>query len=371
MNEIGLGLIGTGFMGRAHALAFHAAAAAFETPLRVRRLAVADAEPARAMACASAWGFERGLDDWRALIDDPRVGLVAITTPNRLHYPMAMAALAAGKAVYCEKPLAVGLAEADALRQAARRAGVVTRVGYNYQQNPMLGWARQMIEAGELGRIVSFNAEFCEDFMADPQAAFGWRCLAEQGGGALGDLGSHLLALSRFLLGDIEALCADLQTCHRQRPDGERPRAVEVDDQAHALVRFANGARGTLATSWLRHGRKNRLAFEVCGTRGSLLYDQERLNELRLYQAGELPGRGGFRTLQAGPHLPGYVLFCPAAGHQLGYNELKALEVRDLLEALAGRPAGGVDFEEAWQVERLAEAMRRSDRERAWVGLDG
>ncbi|MFF7709563.1 Gfo/Idh/MocA family oxidoreductase [Pseudomonas sp. NPDC007930] len=370
MQTIGLGLIGTGFMGRAHALAFHNAQAAFDLPLAVRPLLVADANPAKARDCAQAWGFEGAAESWQALVADPRIGLVAITTPNLLHHPMALAALAAGKAVYCEKPLATTFAEATAMRDAARAAGVVTRVGYNYQQNPTLLLAQQLIASGELGEITGFTGDFSEDFMADPAGAFTWRCLAEQGGGALADLGSHLLALTRLLLGDVAAVCADLHHCHRQRPaEGGGTRAVEVDDQAHVLVRLANGARGTLGTSWLRHGRKNRLAFEVNGTRGTLCYDQERLNELRLFRAQ--PGQllQGFQTLLAGPHLPAYAAFCPAAGHQLGYNELKTLEVRGLIEALAGRAAPGVDFEEAWQIERLGAACRTSAAEQRWVTL--
>ncbi|MCO8163010.1 Gfo/Idh/MocA family oxidoreductase [Pseudomonas sp. 21LCFQ010] len=367
MQRLGLGLIGTGFMGRAHALAFQHAGSVFDLPLQVDCVALADADPARAADCARAWGFQQAMG-WEALINDPNVDLVAITTPNLLHHPMAMAALAAGKAVYCEKPLAATLAEATQMRDAARAAGVVTRVGYNYLQNPMLGLARELIASGELGEIVGYSGEFSEDFMADPQALFGWRCEARQAGGALADLGSHILSLSRFLLGEVDSLCADLHTVHAQRPSANGPRQVEVDDQAHILMRFANGARGTLTTSWLRHGRKNRLCFEISGTRGTLVYDQERLNELRLYQPGSRAETSGFRTLLAGPHLPGYAAFCPAPGHQLGYNELKTLEVRGVLQALAGQPdSTGVDFQEAWEVERLAEAARRSAQEQRWV----
>ncbi|SEI40721.1 Predicted dehydrogenase [Azotobacter beijerinckii] len=369
MREIGIGLIGTGFMGRAHALAFHHAASTFELPVKLRFAALADADAARAERCAADWGFARACD-WESLVNDPAVELVAITTPNRLHYPMTIAALAAGKAVYCEKPLAVTLEEATAMRDAAKRAGVVNRAGYNYLQNPMLKLARELIASGELGEITGYRGEFSEDFMGDPQAPFGWRCETEQAGGALADLGSHVLSLTRFLLGDIAALCADLHTAHAQRPYQGGLRRVEIDDQAHVLLRFANGARGTLSTSWLKHGRKNHLAFEVCGTRGTLVYDQERLNELRLYTAGGRPGMDGFRTLQSGPHLPDYAAFCPAGGHQLGYNELKTLEVRSLLEALAGNGSlTGVDFQEAWEVERLAQAIRESAREERWVRI--
>jgi predicted dehydrogenase len=160
MRELGIGLIGTGFMGRAHALAFNNARAVFELPVTLKLAALADADTERAQRCASAWGFAQAHGDWQALIDDPKVDVVAITTPNHLHYPMAMAAIAAGKAVYCEKPLAVSLEQADAMRRAANAAGVVTRVGYNYQHNPMIGLARQMIAKGELGEIISFQGEF-------------------------------------------------------------------------------------------------------------------------------------------------------------------------------------------------------------------
>ncbi len=155
MRELGIGLIGTGFMGRAHALAFNQARAAFELPVRLTLAALADADAERAQRCADAWGYAQAHGGWQALVNDPGVDVVAITPPNHLHYPMAMAAIAAGKAVYCEKPLAISLEQADAMRRAANAAGVVTRVGYNYQHNPMIELARQMITAGELGEIIS------------------------------------------------------------------------------------------------------------------------------------------------------------------------------------------------------------------------
>ena len=218
LPDLGVGLIGTGFMGRAHALAFHNARTTFELPVNLKLVALADADAGRAEQCARSWGFDRSHADWQQLISDPSVQLVAITTPNHLHFPMAMAALEAGKAVYCEKPLAVSLEQAREMQRAAKAAGVVTRVGYNYQHNPMIGLARQMIESGDLGQIVSFQGEFSEDFMGDPQQPWSWRCEQAHAGGALADLGSHLLAMARYLLGDVEAVCADSQTVHAQRP---------------------------------------------------------------------------------------------------------------------------------------------------------
>ncbi|QLG93781.1 Gfo/Idh/MocA family oxidoreductase [Pseudomonas yamanorum] len=366
MRELGIGLIGTGFMGRAHALAFNNARAVFELPVNLKLAALADADTERAQRCATAWGFAQAHGDWQQLVNDPKVDLVAITTPNHLHYPMAMAALAAGKAVYCEKPLAVSLEQADAMRRAASAAGVVTRVGYNYQHNPMISLARQMIDRGELGEIISFQGEFSEDFMADPASPWSWRCEVGHAGGALADLGSHLLSMARFLVGDVQSVCADTQTVHRRRPatpGSTQLREIAVDDQVHALLRFANGARGTVSSSWLKHGYKNHLSFEISGTQGTLAFDQERLNELRLFRVGQ----DGFQRLLAGPALPGYAAFSPAAGHQLGYNELKTLEVQELIMALAGQGVDGTDFEAAWQVERLATAIRVAAREERWV----
>lgn len=369
--ELGIGLIGTGFMGRAHALAFHSARAALDLPVQIRLAALADADSARAEQCAQAWGFDHSHSDWQQLVQDPDVHVVAITTPNHLHFPMAMAAIAAGKAVYCEKPLAVSLAQATEMHLAAKAANVVTQVGYNYQHNPMIGLAREMIQGGELGDIISFQGEFCEDFMGDARSPWSWRCEAAHAGGALADLGSHLLAMARYLLGDIEAVCADSSTVHAKRPasaGSQELRAIAVDDQTHALLRFASGARGTVSTSWLKHGYKNHLSFEISGTRGTLAFDQERLNELRLYRSGNL-GRDGFQRILAGPAQAGYAAFCPAPGHQLGYNELKALEVRDLILAVAGVGQQGPDFTEAWQVERLASAIRLAASEQRWVAL--
>lgn len=371
LPELGVGLIGTGFMGRAHALAFHNARTTFDLPFNLKLVALADADVARAEQCAGSWGFERSHGDWQQLISDPAVSLVAITTPNLLHFPMAMGALEAGKAVYCEKPLAVSLEQAREMQAAARKAGVVTRVGYNYQHNPIIGLAKQMIESGELGRIVSFQGEFSEDFMGDGLSPWSWRCEEAHAGGALADLGSHLLAMARYLLGDVEAVCADSQTVHRQRPathGSEEQRAISIDDQTYALLRFANGARGTFGSSWLKHGYKNHLSFEIGGTEGTLSFDQERLNELRLYQAGA-PGRDGFQRILAGPAQPGYASFCPAPGHQLGYNELKTLEVFELIQALGGQGSNGTDFAEAMEVERLATAIRIAAKEMRWVNV--
>ena len=368
MAEVGIGLVGSGFMGRCHALAFRAAPGLFDLPLVPRLEFLADIDQAAAQTAARALGFARATGDWRTLIDDPRVQLVDITTPTFLHEAMVRAAVAAGKDIYCEKPLAPSAATAKALVDAAEAAGVKTMVGFNYLKNPITALAREIIAGGEIGEVLAFRGIHAEDYMADPAAPFTWRLDPANGPGAIGDLGSHITAMARFLLGDITEVCGQTDTVIAERPSGAgASRAVEVDDQAQVLLRFASGASGTLEASWVASGRKMQLAYEIVGSRGSLAFTQERLNELKVWTGGQAKGRDGFKTVTAGPDHPGYGAFCPAPGHQLGFNDLKTIEVRDLIAGLGGGAAPWPDFREAWQVQRVIDAAVRSAAERRWV----
>ena len=370
MASLGVGLIGTGFMGKAHALAFAAAASTFDLDLRPRLVMLADADAERAGISAERWGFERSTGDWRALVADPEVELVAIATPNHLHADMALAALDAGKAVYCEKPMATGLA--DARRMAERARGRPTLLGYNYLRGPAVGLMKTMIDAGELGEVVAFAGRFAEDYMADPSTGHSWRCVrALAGSGALGDLGSHLIGLALHLVGDIEALAGEVSTLIETRslPGGGTAR-VENDDQVHAVLRFAGGARGVIDISRIAWGHKNHLAVEITGTKGTLVFDQERLNELRLYRPGQAVATEGFTTVLAGPRHPPYGAFSPAPGHQLGYGDLKTAEVAHLLRGLAGREVLTPDFTAGLAIERVAAAIELASAERRWVAVE-
>jgi len=186
------------------------------------------------------------------------------------------------------------------------------------------------------------------------------------------DLGSHIIALARFLVGPIAQVCAQVETVVKQRPTttGSREmRAVEVDDIARAMVSFSRGCSGTLEASWVAHGRKMQIEFELVGAKGTLHFNQERFNELRLYSASQSSSRNGFRTIMAGPEHAPYGAFCPAPGHQLGFNDLKTIEVRDFLLAVAGEPVIGPDFREGYEVQKTIDAVLRSARERGWVGV--
>ena len=367
---IRVGLIGSGFMGRSHAIAIRTAAAVFGLARPLVLELLADVDAAAASRAGLALGIARTTGDWRALVADPEVDLVDITTPNTLHEPMAMAAIAASKPVYCEKPLAPDAATAFRLADAAEAAGVPTFVGFNYLKNPLTRIARELVESGEIGAVWGFRGIHAEDYMTDPAALWTWRLDPKGGAGAVADLGSHIISLARFVVGDIEALSADLSTkvAERQAADGTR-RKVEVDDEARALVRFTNGATGTLEASWVGTGRKMHLAFELTGSKGSVCLNMERMNELRLFISGGKPGRDGWVEIPAGPAHPDYAPFCPAPGHQLGFNEIKAIEVKAIAEALAGGPAFYPDFREAAMVQATVDAVLLSARERRWVEL--
>ncbi|MEQ8968120.1 MAG: Gfo/Idh/MocA family oxidoreductase [Azospirillaceae bacterium] len=369
-GDIGIGLIGSGFMGRSHALALATAPRLFDLPRKPRLELMGDIDQATADDAARRFGFARATGDWQALIADPAVELVDITAPNVWHKPMALAAIAAGKPVWCEKPLAPDAAQAKEMADAAEAAGIPTAVGFNYLKNPILALAREIIESGEIGEIVGFNGIHAEDYMTDPSAPWTWRLDPAGGAGVVADLGSHIISIARFLLGDIEEVSGQLHTVVAERPvapGARETRKVEADDQARALVRFAGGATGTIQASWVATGRKMQLAAEITGTRGTLAFNQERLNELELYTTGQPNGREGFKTILAGPEHDPYGAFCPAPGHQLGFNDLKTIEARDVLLGLAGPKAAWPDFREGWAVQRVVDAILRSHADRAWV----
>lgn len=360
-----VGLVGTGFMGKTHVFGFAAAARVFELPFEIRLARVADRTEALAAEAARGLGFEGSTGDWRQLIDDPQIDLIDITAPNAFHKEMALAAIAAGKPVYCEKPLAPLAADAHEMAQAAEAAGLKTQVGFNYLCNPMLALAREMIAAGELGEIRSYRGVHAEDYMADAGNGWSFR-LDPVGGGAFADIGSHALATAEFLLGPIASLMGDCVTAIGERPDGNGMRKVAVDDIGRAFLRFESGASGSVEASWVAMGRKMLHDFEVYGSKGALAFTQERLNELRFHSAADPRGRQGFRTIWAGPEHEPYGRFCVAGGHQLGFNDLKAIEVQGYLEALAGNRPEPFNFRKGARIQQLVEAVQASSRQQAW-----
>ena len=373
MSGPGFGLIGTGFMGRAHAIALHEVAVVFDDISAPRAVCVADSDDERAGRAAAALRFERATGNWRSLLDDPAIDVIDICTPNHLHFEMARAALAAGKHVYCEKPLALDVEEAATLAAEARAAGTVHAVGLNYTTNPMVQVARELIAAGEIGEVVHFSGRYFEDYMADRDSPFTWRCeRALAGSGALADLGSHLVNMLHFLIGKPRRLLGEVHTAipERRDPATGALRRVENEDIARAFIELESGIPATFEISRIATGRKCGLTFEVYGTRGSVSFDQERMNELKLYGADQGPARAGYKTILAGPAHADYARFCPAPGHGLGINDLKVIELHNFIRAVERGEPFYPDFDEGLAVQRVMAAIERSAAERAWVDLD-
>ncbi|WP_028672046.1 Gfo/Idh/MocA family protein [Saccharospirillum impatiens] len=373
MQRLRIGLIGTGFMGKAHAIAFKAAPTVFSLNAGVDCELLAEVSDSLAADKARELGFRRSTGDWKTLVNDPDVDVVDICSPNFLHKEMALAAIAAGKSVYCEKPLAINAADALEMTLAAERAGVKTLVGFNYMRNPASQLAREIIAAGEIGEIVHFRGTHNEDYLADPLEPHSWRLKREfSGSGTLGDMGAHIINMAHYLVGDIAALSGDLQTVISERPVAGQPgqtARVENEDQAHAMVRFASGAMGTLETSRVAWGRKMGLTYEITGTKGTLVFDQERMSELKLFTANDPRNRQGFRTLLMGPEHPDYVNFCVGPGHGIGFNDQKIIEIRDLVEGLTEDKPLWPDFRAAYEVSQVIDAWEQSHANGQWITL--
>lgn len=366
-----IGLIGTGFMGKAHVFGFASAPKVFDLPYNIELHTVADITDEAAARAAADFGFANATSDWRSLIANPEIDVIDITAPNALHKEMALAAIAAGKHVYCEKPLAPLAADAREMAEAASARGIKTQVGFNYLCNPMLRLAKEMIAGGELGEIRGYRGLHAEDYMVDASGAFTFRH-DPAGGGALADIGSHALATAEFLLGPITDVMGDCITMIGERPDGKGgSRKVEVDDVGRAFVRFANGAQGSIEGNWIATGRKMQHDFEVYGTKGALHFSQERFNELHFYSNNDPVGRRGFRKIEASPDHEPYGRFCVAPGHQIGFNDLKAIEVAGYLRAIAGEIPEPFGFAAGLRIQQLVETIQKSSSARTWMSIPG
>jgi predicted dehydrogenase len=364
--KLRIGLVGSGFMGKAHVFGFATAAKVFDLPFEPELALLADVTAEAAAGAARALGFLRATGDWRELAADPGIDMVDITAPNALHRDIALAAISAGKHVYCEKPLAPLAAETAEMAAAAAARGVVTQVGFNYLCNPLFALAREMIGAGELGEIRGYRGIHAEDYMTDAAVPVSFRH-DPAGGGALADIGSHALATAEFLCGPISRVMGDCVTAIDERPGAKGGRQkIVTDDISRAFLRFASGATGSIEANWLSTGRKMQHDFEIYGSRGALHFSQERFNELHFYSADDPGGRRGFRRIETGPDHAPYGLFCVAPGHQLGFNDLKAIEIAGYVNAIAGKIAEPFGFAAGHRVQVLVEAIQRSSREQAW-----
>jgi predicted dehydrogenase len=362
-QRIGVGMLGYAFMGKAHAGAYRALPHLPDPPSLIPELiSLAGRNEAAVAEAADRYGFAEHTGDWRGLIADDRIGLLDNAGPNRLHAEPTIAAAQAGKHVICEKPLGLDAEESYRIWQSVAATGVVHLCAFNYRFVPAVRLAREMIEAGELGEIHHFRASYLQDWLADPEAPMAWRLSrAEAGSGALGDIGAHAIDMARYLVGEIATVSGTVRTFVRSRPGGE----VDVDDAFAAAVEFDRGAIGTIEASRFATGRRNQFRWEINGSRGSIAFDLERLNELDVHLVGSQPGgraQGFRRVLVSEPDHPFWHNWWPP-GHIIGWEHTFIHELDHLLGAIAGRHQvrpHGADFQDGYRAAEVCDAVVRS-----------
>lgn len=370
-RKLRIGLIGSGYIARCHVYGYRTMISVFpEATAQPELELVSDMTDDLARSAASRFGFRRSTGDWSKLATDPAVDIVDICVPSHLHKEMALAAIAAGKHVYCEKPVGLSGAEASEIAAAAQRAGVKSLVGYSYLRNPLIAFAHKLIREGAIGEVTHFRGAHNEDYMADPAAPFVWRCDSAIAGkaGALGDLGSHIISIARLLVGEIAAVCGATKTVvpKRRLPDGTL-RAVENEDQAQCLIEFANGATGHIEASRVATGSHMDITYEIVGTHGQIQFDGERMNEIRFFSDKDPADRRGFRTIYTSPAHPPFGNFVPGAAHGIGFNDQKVIEAYELMELVAADRPAGPDLAEAARIGHILDAILQSAAERRWV----
>ena len=366
--ELGIGLAGYAFMGRAHSHAWRSVGRFFDLPFTPRQAAICGRDRSRVAAAADRLGWAAWETDWKRLVDRDDVGLVDVCTPGSSHAEISIAALEAGKHVLCEKPLANTVEEARAMAVAADRAaaaGVRAMVGFNFRRVPAVALARELIAAGRLGAIRHVRGAYLASHMLDPELPLVWRLDAAQAGsGALGDLGAHAIDLAQHLAGDrIAGVSALTETFVRERPlaDGGGARGpVTVDDAALFIARFAGGALGSFEATRFAAGHAEGLSVEINGELGSVVWELGALNQLRLFDATEEPATQGFRTIQVTRADHPYAGAWWPDGHTIGYEHTFTHEIRDLLQAIADGHDPEPTFADGLQVQEVLDAVQRS-----------
>jgi predicted dehydrogenase len=377
---VGVGVIGLGWMGRVHTSSYRRVIEHFpDLGVRPRLVIAADVGEER-RAHAERVGFEATSDDWRAVLDHPDVEVVSITLPNAVHRELALAAIAAGKHVWVEKPVGRGVEDTAAVADAARRAGVVTGVGFCYRFAPAVQHARELIRSGAIGDVTHYRGVFLADYANRPDAAASWRFFRQDAGsGALGDLMAHVVDMTHFLVGPIDRLNGRTATMIAQRPQlpvGEGTHFsrvetgelvdVENEDWAGALFELGDGTVGSLEASRVIVGPRVQMRFEVHGTRGALSWELERMNELERFQLSDDGADEGYTTVLVGPQHGDFAAFQPGAGVPMGYDDLRVTEARAFLEAVRDGEQREPGVDDMLACARVLEAIERSSASGAW-----
>ncbi len=372
MAHLNVALIGYAFMGRAHSNAYRQVGRFFTPKYLPRMKVLCGRTPAGVNAAAEQLGWEEAATDWREVVSRKDIDIVDIATPGDSHAEIAIEAARAGKVVFCEKPLANTVKEAEKMLAAVTKAGVIHMICHNYRRAPAVMLARQLIEEGKLGRLYHYRGTYLQDWVADPSVPLVWRLRKEAAGsGALGDIASHSLDLARFLVGEITEVTGALETFVKERPLPDNPKKkgkVTVDDASASVVRFANGALGTIEASRFATGRKNYNRFEINGSKGSVAFNLERMNELEVYLTGDDPAVQGFHNVMVtnGASHPYFSHWWPE-GHIIGYEHTFIHTVYDLLEAIAKNKVPTPNFEDGVRNQKVLAAMEKAAVTKRWV----
>jgi len=372
-KKINVAMIGYQFMGRAHSNAWRQVNRFFDPPFEpVMKVVVGRSEEGVRQA-AEKLGWQEHATSWEQVVARKDIDIVDVCTPGDSHMAISVAAAENKKTVFCEKPLANTLPEAQKMLDAVKKAGVVHMICHNYRRAPAVMLAKELISRGELGDIRHYRGTYLQDWIADPKFPLVWRLDRNKAGsGALGDIAAHSIDLARFLVGEISEVAGDLKTFIRQRPLPGNPRRkgrVTVDDASTTLVRFASGAIGTIEATRMALGRKNYNRFEINGSRGSLAFDLERMNELELYLESDPQNVRGFRRILVTEGTHPYVKAWWPPGHIIGYEHTFTHTVFDLLEGMARGRSPKPDFEDGVRNQRVLGAIEKAARTRRWVSL--
>jgi predicted dehydrogenase len=390
-RTLAVGLIGYKFMGKAHSNAWRQAPRFFTLPANVRLKTICGRNRAAVKKAATKLGWENAQTEWRRVIDDSKIDIVDICTPNDLHCEIAIAAAQAGKAILCEKPFARNIDEAEKMVRAVKKVRVVNMVCHNYRRVPAIVLAKQMIERGEIGdRIFHFRARYAQDWIVDPNFPLVWRLQSDPAGsGALGDIFSHIVDLARYLVGEFKEVSAGMETFVKQRPlepGAHKTGRVTVDDAVTMIGRFKNGALASLEATRFAPGRKNSITLEVNGSAGSLFFDLEEMNRLKFYSTRDPQDRKGFRDILATEPTHPYIDKWWPPGHIIGYEHTFVHTIADFVNAMVDDLEGRAPprprktrtprwaslhptFEDGLQTQRVLDAVGRSAKSRRWTNL--
>ncbi len=369
---IAIGMIGYKFMGKAHSNAYRQINQFFDLPLRTRLKTIAGRDPAKTAKMAERWGWEESTTDWRRLIDDPEIKIIDVCSPNNTHHEIALAALAAGKVVACEKPLAMDGAQAREMAQAARAAGNVNTVWFNYRRVPAIAFARQLLDEGRIGRVFHFRALYLQDWTLDPSVPLIWRLDKEvAGSGVTGDLHSHLVDLSNYLAGEITSVSAISRIFveERERPEGGKAK-VEIEDASIFLAQYAGGAIGHFEATRFANGRKNGNTFEINGEHGSIYFNLEDMSRLWYFDSREPKHIQGWREISVWEEVHPYMKQWWVPGCAIGYEHTFGNQAADLIQAVADKRPMKPDFDDGLRCQLVLDAVLKSCHSQQWVDVE-